>query len=126
VALGIGTYCWNLSSGGLCVDAVGPVTGTQTLAVARGTTMSVANPASGMAIREANVMAWQAPAAPIGSGANELVWSIQPDTGQELSASVAPDGVQFAADLPAGRYVVAIMLFFQGNDVTYGLLLEVQ
>jgi hypothetical protein len=126
VELGIGTYCWNLGSGGLCVDAVGPVTGTQTLAVERGTMISVANPAAGMAISGASVVAWQAPAAPIASGANELVWSIQPDTGQEMDATVAPDGVRFAANLPAGRYVVAIMLFFQGNDVSYGLLLDVQ
>lgn len=125
--LGIGTYCWTEPSrGGLCVDAVGPVTGSQALVVPRGAGVTVANPAAGTTIREGSVNAWQAPPQPLSTTGAELVWSLQPGTGRRLDASVSADRVEFGLDLPPGRYVVEIRLFFAAGDVSYGLLAEVR
>jgi hypothetical protein len=39
---------------------------------------------------------------------------------------VSAGGAEFGLDLPPGRYVVEIRLFFPAGDVSYGLLAEVR
>jgi hypothetical protein len=126
VPLGIGTYCWSEpGKGGLCVDAVGPVTGVNPLVVSRGARILVPNPA-GSPIQQAASYAWRADGPPLLAGATEMVWSFQPGTGVGLVTSITPGGVELTADLEPGRYAVDIRLFFAAGDVGYGLLLEVR
>jgi hypothetical protein len=126
VRLGIGTYCWSDPAGGLCVDAIGPVTASQPLTVARGEVITVMNPAAAP-IREAAVDAWPAPAQPSATQTNgDLVWSLAPNTGMRLQSTITASEVQFTADLPPGRHIVQVSLQFSPNDVSYGLLLDVR
>ncbi len=128
IPLGIGTYCWTEpGKTGLCADAIGPVTGTQPLTVARGSMVSISNPVQGSPIQRGSVSAWPAPAQPYATTATEIVWSVPPAGATVLQASVTATGVDFAANLDPGRYTVVIRLFFApSNDVSYGLLLDVR
>ncbi len=121
VALGIGSYCW----GSVCVDSVGVVVRPPALSVARGATVRVANPAPGVQIKDANVQAWPQTGQPLVSSGGEEAWQVQASK-TALPATASPAAVEFAADLPPGRYIVAIFLAFDRGDVTYGLVLEVR
>ena len=127
VALGIGTYCWSEpGKTGLCIDAVGPVTGVQALIVTRGGTVSVPNPVQGSVIQKGAVNSWPANGPPLTSSATEMVWSFQPGTGTGLVGLISAGGIDIVADLPPGRYALDIRLVFASGDVSYGLLLQVQ
>ncbi len=130
-AMGIGTYCWaEAGKVGLCLDAAGPVTSANPLQVARSAIVTVANPA-GATVQRASVNVWPAPAQPSGSTrSGELTWNLAPNTSTTrpgvTAVTITAAGVEFAANLDPGRYVVELRLFFAAGDVSYGLLLEVR
>jgi|SRR5581483_410122 len=125
-ALGIGSYCWSEPGRtGVCVDSVGPVTASQPLSVARGAMVSVANPVQGTPVGSAVVTAWSGlTSMPVQGG--QLVWLLGGGSSSLLPVVVAASGLDFAADLAAGRYVVDIALTYPQGSVNYGLLLEVR
>jgi hypothetical protein len=109
IALSIGSYCWSEpGKTAICVDSIGPVTGSIPLTVPPGATVTVPNPVSATAITAANVTAWSGLSSrPIQDG--EQVWI--------LGAGVS---------LLTGRYVVDIGLTYPQGGVSYGLLLDVR
>jgi hypothetical protein len=126
VPLGLGTYCWSEpGKSGVCADAIGPVTATQPLTVARGATITVANPVAGSAVNGATLTAWSG----LGSRpiqGTEQVWLLNGGTSATLAASSNATGLTFSADLPPGRYVIDIGLTYPQGGVSYGLLLDVR
>lgn len=124
--LGLGTYCWSEpGKSGVCADAIGPVTATQPLTVARGATITVTNPVAGSAINGALLTAWSGLGSRPIQGV-EQVWLLNGGTSATLTASVTPAGLTFSADLPPGRYVIDIGLTYPQGGVSYGLLLDVR
>ena len=121
VEAGIGSYCWT----SMCVDKIGPITRGR-LEVDRGTVVSVALPRGVTALRSANVTAFPAGASQdVGNG--NTAWQPDFERGTELPATISGPAVEFAAQLPAGPYVVSIGMFVaSGGDVQYGVLLEVR
>ncbi len=127
VTMGIGTYCWSApGSNGICADAAGPVTGAQELVVAPGERIDVTTGFPGSEIREAVASAIAVNTAqgrPIASG--ELLWNFPPIGGQQLTTTIQPTGVTFAAPTQPGRYVLILFLRPGAGDVAYGVVLDV-
>jgi hypothetical protein len=120
VETGLGTYCWTL----MCVDKIGvPTRGT--LTVAAGDTVSVAVPPGAPALREAAANSFAAVTPqPLDDGSE--IWPYPGAPGDDLAHTVAGDNVEVTVDLPPGRYVLAVSMFFETGDVVYGVLLEVR
>jgi hypothetical protein len=120
VEMGLGTYCWTL----MCVDKIGvPTRGT--LTVSPGDTISVAVPAGAPALREAVANTFTAGAPQILDDGSEI-WPYPGSPGDQQAHSIAGDNVEVTVDLPPGRYVLAVGMFFESGDAVYGVLLEVQ
>ena len=120
VEMGIGTYCWTQS----CVDKIGPITKGR-LDVNRRDRVRVAVPAGTPPLREVNVTAFPAGVSQdLGNG--ETAWQPDYDKSIELIPVRIGQGIEFAADLPPGSYVVSVGMFFEPGDVQYGVVLEVK
>lgn len=127
VETGIGTYCWTR----MCVDKIGvPTKGT--LTVSRGDIVTIAVPPGIPTLREAAANTWQA------VGAQQLddgstIWPYPGSPGEPIAHGIAGNAVTVTVDLAPGTYVLAVSLyfepvgtFFNGGDVVYGVLLEVE
>ena len=66
------------------------------------------------------------PAEPLADGDDWLAWSPAGDDRVTLEIALSGDALTFDADLPPGRYVVALFLDFPQGDASYGLLLDVE
>lgn len=128
VTMGIGTYCWSApGSNGICVDAAGPVTGTEELPVKPGERVEVTTEFPGSEIREAVASAIAVDSTqgkPINTG--ELVWNFPPIRGQQQPPTLEATGISFAAPNQPGRYVVSLFLRPGAGDVAYGVVLDVR
>ena len=118
--MGIGTYCWTL----LCVDKTGvPTRGT--LSVAPGDTVTLAIPDDAPPLREASANVFEATNAQTLDDGSEI-WPYPGSPGEPLAPEIARDTVEVTVDLEPGQYVLAVSMFFEAGDVTYGVLLEVE
>lgn len=128
VAVGLGTYCWTSPGGGsaLCADVFGIITGLTALPASAGEAVTVHGDL--LVARASGVSGWAIPrpAEPIADGDDWLVWGLSPDDRVTLEIALSGDTLTFDADLPPGRYVVALFLDFRQGDASYGLLLDVQ
>jgi hypothetical protein len=87
--------------------------------------ISVANPVQGTPVGAAAVTAWSGLTS-MQAQAGQLVWLLGGGSSTLLPVVVAARGLEFAADLPPGRYVVDIALTYPQGSVNYGLLLEIR
>lgn len=125
VAMGIGSYCWSAPGApGICRDMASPVTGTQALAVTPSGKVDVVMSIVPSTVTEVAANSYAATGTPQALN-NELTWNIAPTGGQALTASTS-GGISFTAPATPGRYVVTLFLRAGGNDVSYGILLEVR
>ena len=120
VEMSIGTYCWTR----MCVDKIGVPT-QAILTLAAGDTVSVAIPGGAPPLREASANAFEALTSMPLDGGGEI-WPYPGAPGDDLDYAVTQDGVEVTVDLPPGRYVLAVGMFFESGDAIYGVLLDVQ
>ena len=120
VVAGTGTYCWTSplaadgdgQAVGLCVDMIGIMTGPLSLAVRAGETVALLGDLPWADFHDGAVQAWPRPAQPVATTATALAW--QPaEEGTALTALPGPGRLNFVADLPPGRYLVAAFLTFE-------------
>lgn len=123
-AAGIGSYCWSENGAGVCVDKVGLVIPKAAVVARVGERVAVH---MGFQPSEAALSAW-----PLTSGQSlgddredgYALW--QPQGPETLSQDLAPrPTLDFAADLPPGRYVLMVAALGAEGDVAYGFLVEV-
>lgn len=112
---GIGTRCW----GGVCLDAVGPVSNVDPFPVARGQRLSISFAAGSPDQRVDRVFA-----APSENGSRVLadgrLW-------ETFGGPNAPAASALPPDLPSGRYVWVIQAFWNGKgDASYAFYIEIQ
>jgi hypothetical protein len=120
VETGLGTYCWTL----MCVDKIGvPTKGT--LTVSSGDTVSIAVPAAAPPLREAAANTFAAVDAQKLDDGSEI-WPYPGTTGDTQEYAISGNEIDVMLDLPPGRYVLAVSMYFEAGDAVYGVLLEVQ
>jgi hypothetical protein len=120
VDAGIGTFCWTL----LCVDKIGvPTKGT--LSVSAGDTVSVAIPQDGPALNGASAAVFAAvDPQPLDDGSE--IWPYPGAPGEEVVSEATSGAVEVVVDLEPGQYVLSVFMTFEGGDVVYGVLLDVE
>ena len=119
VEMGIGTYCWTQ----MCVDKIGPVT-KGALDVSRGDVIQVAIPQGVPPLKQVNASAMVA-GSPAASSNGEDIWSYPPTGGTALSAAIDAKSVDVRVDLTSGKYVLAVGMYFDSGDISYGVVLNV-
>lgn len=129
VDMGLGSYCWTSASTGLCVDAVGIITGTAVLRVGRGEAVTIGGELAqtGFAVERARIRPVEGE--PAYEGEDWLAWNPGRDWPGEwsvLGLDAGDEGLRLTAELPAGRYLVGLSLGFPQGDASYGLILDVQ
>jgi hypothetical protein len=120
VEMGIGTYCWTTA----CVDKIGPVTRGK-LQIASGDEVLVRVPDAAPVLNEVNVTAFPA-ADPQDLDDGSTAWRPDFDNSVTLPSERDEDEVRIDAALHRGTYVLSVGMFFEGADVQYGVVLEVQ
>ena len=126
-ALRLGTNCWTSPGGpGLCADAFGIITGRVALPAGAGGVVVVSGDLSVAGASVVTGWAISRPAEPLADGDDWLAWSPAGDDRVTLEIALSGDALTFDADLPPGRYVVALFLDFPQGDASYGLLLDVE
>jgi hypothetical protein len=132
VEMGIGTYCWQTapnfwgSSSGMCADVFGVVTKAE-LDVYAGQEISIALPKSAGPLDKVYVT--DGPAIDGRHFEDRTVWMqpFDPNDDHYLQAYVRPEEVRIPVELPAGKHVLQVgMWFTQYGDVFYGVVLNVQ
>jgi len=125
----LGSYCWSSNSGGICADAAGIPVNEETLTVPAGSTLRFAY--GGKKLDSLSISADR-----IGQG-NHLEKMggdsvLVPDEGSEgyrairLQAHRFGNRAHVAAELPAGRYVVAAFVRVPQGDALYGFRVTVE
>src|SRR5215216_1520414 len=114
----LGTYCWSSDSGSICVDKVGVPVNEETLTVPAGSTLTFEY--GGRTLDSLSVTA-------------ELIGRGNvPDEGSkghqeiQLQSSRSGDRARIVADLPAGKYVVAVFVRVPQGDALYGFRVVVE
>ena len=125
----LGTYCWSSDSGGTCVDKVGVPVSEETLSVPAGSVLTFAygggkldslgisayRIGQGDQLKEIGGGAVLVPT--VGSKGNETV---------RLQIHRAGNRAHVAAELPAGKYVVAASVRIPEGDAVYGFHIVVE
>jgi hypothetical protein len=120
VETGLGTYCWTL----MCVDKIGvPTKGA--LTVSSGDTVSFAIPQGAPPLREAAANTFPAANAQKLDDGSEI-WPYPGTTGEPQEYAISGNEIDVMLDLPPGRYVLAVSMYFESGDAVYGVLLDVQ
>jgi hypothetical protein len=125
----LGTYCWSSDSGAICADAVGIPVNEEALTVPAGSTLTFTY--GGKKLDSLSVSADR-----IGQG-NHLermgnVSVLVPDEGSKgyqeirLQSSRSGNRARVAAELPAGKYIVAVFVKVPQGDALYGFRVVVE
>ena len=125
----LGTYCWSSNSGGICADAVGVPVNEETLTVPAGSTLTFAY--GGKKLDSLSVSADR-----IGQGDHlERMGNVSflvPNEGSKEDRTIRlqihrfGDQAHVAAELPAGKYVVAAFVRVPQGDAVYGFRVVVE
>ncbi len=120
VEMGIGTYCWTR----MCVDKLGvPTRGV--LTVKRGDVVSAAVPEAIPARTNTGILLFEA-TQPLELSDGSRVWANPGNEELTVPFQATGEGVDVTMDVAPGQYVLVVALNFEGGDVTYGVLLDVQ
>jgi hypothetical protein len=120
VEMGVGSFCWTT----LCVDKIGPIT-RGTLAISAAAEVVVAVPDSAPPLNSVSAVAFPA-LNPQELEGGETAWQPGFNASKMLNFELQDDEVRIDAALEPGTYVLNVGMFFEGRDVQYGVVLEVE
>lgn len=127
VKAGIGTFCWDSATLGMCADASGIVHGKKRLVVRPRASVSFAY--QGRELGSLDVAAYEAGQEAPRGRVRESVYEISYKgdwEGKNLKTRRLGKEAQIVADLPPGEYVLGIFARMPEGDVSYGFLLTVK
>ncbi|MQA00989.1 MAG: hypothetical protein GEU80_17020 [Dehalococcoidia bacterium] len=120
--LELGTYCWT----SMCVDAIGVITTPEVYAVGEGAELRVdgleaPSPEPELPVTGISVTASVLPGEPVASDEGWQAWHPEGEPVTLLEGANAP----FTVDLEPGRYLISVVVTFDGGDALYGAVIEV-
>jgi hypothetical protein len=118
VAGALGTYCWSSDSGSVCVDKVGVPVNEETLTVPAGSTLTFEY--GGRTLDSLSVTADRIGQGNVSGEGSKGYQEIR------LRSSRSGNRARIVADLPAGKYVVAVFVRVPQGDALYGFRVVVE